>query len=250
MADFFNWLVGGSFSSLAFLVIIGTITFVMLLIYIIAFIQGREVTIGSLNIGKRPDLKPQNIDKIIAENNEIFKFPMIIRDQVDLVIGTVQQRLKNAKNEIRISGNDNKFIAESASIWVKEALSRGVTVKILCIDPESAVPTMLAKIDPRFPTAESFKDSMESVEKELLRIRKEFPHNFEFRYLPILPAIGFFITDPSSYSGMTKIEIYISKPYKYIDSRPHIIIPHDLNEWRDYFNSQWDNYWNISRELK
>ncbi len=242
MTDFFNWLIGNSISSLIFIVIIGVLTLGLLAIYIAAFVQGREIALGPLNIGKKPD------DKKIINQDGISQFPIILRDQVDPLIGSVQQRLKNARNEVRISGNDNKFVAESASTWVREALNRGVVVKILCTDPKSTVPAMLAKIDPRFTTAAAFEESMESVDKELRRIKQEFPRNFEFRYLPILPAMGFFITDPASPTGITKIEIYIAKPYKYLDSRPHIIIPNKATEWRDYFNAQWDNYWHISRE--
>lgn len=88
---------------------------------------------------------------------------------------------------------------------------------------------------------------MRTVISELQNIKNQFPQHFEYRLLPILPAIGFFITDSKSAQGIVKVEIYTSKPWYPKESRPHFVIPHHAYEWRNYFLSQWDNYWNMSR---
>ncbi len=249
MADLFNWLNGGSWLSIIIIVVVFVVICICILEFVVGFFQGREISFWPLRIGKKPNETRTPVAKQVLDAfRGVAKVPLVTRDQLDQLTGTVQQRLSKAKDEIKVSGNDNKFIAESGSSWIEDALRRGVRIKIVCVDPKSPATDMLPKIDPRFPTASTFVESMVSVEKVLRRLRKEFPRHFEFRYLPLLPRIGLFITDPVSPSGIIKVEFYVSKPYKHIDSRPHIIIPPDLADWRRYFLAQWDNYWQISQE--
>lgn len=246
MSDFFIWLSGGSISSTIFVIISCIFLLSVPLIYTTAFIQGREVSFWPPRIGARPNKTGFTDSQAKSKVNPV-RVPIIVRDQIVESLGTIQQNLENAKAEVFISGNDCKFVAESASPWVEHALRRGVSIKLLCVDPKSNVPHMLAKIDPRFPTAGSFVDSMASVEKVLQRLKRDYPRYFDFRYISILPAMGFFMTDPSLKTGIVKIEFYVSKPYGRLNSRPHIIIPPELTEWREYFHVQWNNYWELSR---
>jgi hypothetical protein len=57
--------------------------------------------------------------KTSDKQKTVPKVPIIVRDQVGQLVGTVQQCLKNAKNEVRISGNDCKFVVESSSPWIE-----------------------------------------------------------------------------------------------------------------------------------
>jgi hypothetical protein len=186
--------------------------------------------------------------KIIASNrpkmdNRVDGFIFIERQDVDKIIGSIEERFANAKHEILISGNDNKYIAESCSALVDEALSRGVRVKILCTDPNSEAASMLPIIDPRYENAEDFKISMTPVIRELNKKKEKYPNLFEYRLLQFMPAISFFIVDPLLPSGIVKSEIYTAKPY---NSRPHFILPID-SKWRLFFVNQWNNYWNSAK---
>lgn len=169
----------------------------------------------------------------------------IERQDVDKTIGTIEKRFKAARHEILISGNDNKYIMESCSALIDDALSRGVRIKILCTDPESPAAEMLAIIDPRYKSAFDFKVSMASVIWEMEKRRLAYPTLFECRLLQFLPAISFFIVDPLLPSGIVKFEIYTAKPY---ESRPHFILPVD-NKWRSFFINQWNNYWGLARKI-
>jgi hypothetical protein len=170
------------------------------------------------------------------------------RNQVDRALGTVQERLRKANQDVWMSGNDCKFVAESLSGEITATLNRGIRIKILCVDPESSAIQMLARIDPRFPTPESFVNSMKSVENVLKDLSKQYPNLFEYRFLPILPALGFFITDPTDKKGIVKVEIYTTKEWKPIKSRPHFILSSISDQWRQYFISQWENYWGLARK--
>ena len=170
------------------------------------------------------------------------------RNQVDKELGTVSERFDNANESVFISGNDCAFVAVSESPRIEKLLGRNIRVKILVVDPDSTAPHMLAKIDPRFSTEKAFKESMITVKSGLREIKNKYPEHFEYRFLPILPALGFFIIDPYSEKGIVKIELYTAKEWKPIDSRPHLIIKKKERQWRNYFLNQWDNYWAMAKE--
>ncbi len=164
------------------------------------------------------------------------------RDSVDSAVGSVRTRLQRAQRSIFVSGNNCKLI-ESNRRHLKEAIDRGVEVKVLCVDPDGIGASILPLTDPAFDSVQSFKDSMISVKSAFASLEIENPL-FEIRYLPFPPSIGFFIVDPTAQDGLVKIEIYTSKPYGTVNSRPHIILNSD-ERWRSYFLNQWENLWNL-----
>ena len=104
---------------------------------------------------------------------------------------------------------------------------------------------MLALIDPRFE-GDNFKTEISGVTEQAFKWHKEYPQ-FEYKLLPILPAAGYFISDPNLSSKSVKVELYAARPWKPIDTRPHLIINDSFPEWRDYFIQQFVNYWNLSK---
>ena len=172
---------------------------------------------------------------------------LLDRNQVDRAIGKVHQRIRNANQSIWFSGNDCKLVAESCLGDIDAALKRSVRVKVLCVDPQSEAVAMLPVIDPRFPTANSFRSSMTLVTEVLSDFAQRYPDLFEYRFLPILPAQGFFITDPTDKKGIVKVEIYTAKEWSPLGSRPHLVFSSRSGRWRQYFVNQWENYWALGR---
>ncbi len=54
MTDFFQWLAGGSISSLIFIIVLGLAITGIIFIYVIAFLQGREVSFWPPKISEKP----------------------------------------------------------------------------------------------------------------------------------------------------------------------------------------------------
>ncbi len=72
------------------------------------------------------------------------------RNDVDGVVGTVEERFDHAQEEVWISGNDNMFVARCLSGFLVKALRRRLKIRLLGVDPDSAAASMLSLIDPRF----------------------------------------------------------------------------------------------------
>lgn len=184
----------------------------------------------------------------LKSNKKFRRILFLDRNQVDKEIGTVSERFDNAKECVYISGNDCAFVAVSESARIEKLLKRNVRVKVMLVDPDSAAPGMLPKIDPRFPTEAAFKESARNTILCLRELKKRYPNLFEYRLLPILPALGFFITDLNSDKSILKIEIYTAKEWTPIDSRPHLVIKRKEKQWKNYFINQWENYWSLAKE--
>jgi TIR domain len=200
------------------------------------------------NSGRASKAELDRVAQVISEVATLRTLVRLVgRDELNSAIGGLEDRLTNIRERLMVSGNDCKAIVESKSGFLTKALDRGVKIRILCVDPKSAhAVETLVMIDPRFDDATDFTLSMQAVERVLTKLRSTYPNLFEFRYMPIAPSVGIYISDPGLPTAVIKVELYTPKPWKPIDTRPHILLKHD-GAWRDYFLSAWENYWNMSR---
>lgn len=190
-----------------------------------------------------------HIRQAIKANGPSAATPLLVdRHNVYSVVGSFENRLASAQEEIRFSGFDCKYAILEQTSALEAALSRGVKIKIMCLDPEqpSAV-SMLRMIRGHYLSDNDLRESMSAIQPLLCGWHKEHKERFEFRYLPVLPVVGMFILDPER-EGIMKIELYTHEQ-RYGDvSRPHLIIPPSISSWRKYFLKQWDLYWKYSRK--
>jgi len=181
-----------------------------------------------------------------TEPQSTVTLPIYTRKEFDRAVAPIEDRLENVEAEVWISGNDNQFIAVALSGFMLDLLRRGRTVRLMGVDPESPAAEMLARIDPRFE-GNTFKREVDHVTEAVADWYKAFPKQFEYKLLPILPALGFFITDPRRPSQTVKVEIYTAKPWDPLKSRPHLVIAETAPSWREYFIRQFENYWDLSK---
>ena len=154
------------------------------------------------------------------------------RDEQLRLLPGISERFDAAQQEVRFSGNDCAAMVIENGPVIRRALKRGVAVKVMAADPSAlGMDRMLHLIDPRFPKPGEFERSMAHISVDLLEMSEHFP-NFEYRLLPVLPALGFFMVDPLT-GGLVKVEFYVPSPWHPIPSRPHLTISPGMGEWRD-----------------
>jgi hypothetical protein len=182
-----------------------------------------------------------------ADGGNAASCPIYTRNQIDQAIGSIDERLRDPIEELWLSGLDNTYVAVAQTAPLLDALHRGTKIKLMGVDPKSPARAMLDLIDPRYE-ANSLEKQVNKVTDTAREWRKYYPETFEYRLLPIVPALGFFIINPKLPSRQVKIEIYTMRPWKPPDSRPHFVIPEHMPEWREYFTVQFDNYWNLGND--
>jgi hypothetical protein len=172
--------------------------------------------------------------------------PIYTRKQIDHAIGSIDDRLRGHVEELWISGLDNTYVAIAETAPLLRILDQGAKVRLMGVDPKSRAPAMLDQIDPR-TEANSFESQVNKVTEVAREWSKRFPETFEYRLLPVVPALGFFIVDPNRPSQQVKFEIYTARPWNPLGTRPHFVITEQLPEWREYFTTQFENYWELSK---
>lgn len=171
---------------------------------------------------------------------------LVDRTQVYSVAGTLENRLRSAQEEVRISGFDCKFVFDHREV-IEAALSRGVKVKLMMVDPNAEAVSLLPKVDEHYLSDSQLRASIGKNQPLLSEWYQTYKGLFEYRFLQVLPVVGMFISDPDR-EGVMKIELYTHEQHQGDVSRPHLIISPAISSWRRYFLKQWDLYWRSSRK--
>ncbi|MDQ6947093.1 MAG: hypothetical protein M3256_12710 [Actinomycetota bacterium] len=183
------------------------------------------------------------VQALATPGNEQFA----TRGELTALIGSIDDRLDAIRDSACISGNDMALVVGSKAHRIEALLAEGRRFQIMCADPKTgSAPTTLAQIDPQFEDPEAFIKAMESTDHRLRVLRNRHPEQFEFRYLPFAPSVGFFITDPHQADGVIKLELYVAKPFLPGGSRPHVVIS-EQSQWREFWLKQWENYWALGQ---
>ncbi len=188
------------------------------------------------------------IREAIRTNGSRAATPLLVdRQHVHGVVGSIANRLASARSEVRISGFDCKFVVLEQTAAIEAALTRGVRIKILCLDPESSsVVELLQKVPSHSPSVDDLRRAVAYKHPLFYKWRTTFSDLFEVRFLHVLPVVGMFIADPAN-DGVIKVELYTHEQRHGDISRPHLIIPSSIGSWRNYLLRQWELYWNSSR---
>jgi len=215
----------------------------------VPFLQ--SVRFESVESGLKSDAQHAEVLRVAQTISEMVtlrsRVRLASRGDLESEFGDLEERLTSVKSHLKISGNDCAGLFPGKLAFIRQALRDGVRIDVMCVDPtvQSAV-EHLVRIDPVFESESDFIRSMTSIEPILRNLRTQFPNLFSFRYTPVAPAIGLFISDPGLPAARIKVEMYTPKPWRPVRTRPHVILNNDTM-WVEYFLNSWDNYWNMSR---
>lgn len=188
------------------------------------------------------------IREAIRTHGSRAETPLLVdRQNLYSVAGTIDNRLASAQEEVRISGFDCKYVILDHSSAIEAALSRGVKIKFMILDPsDRSTLDLLQRVRDHCPSEDDLRRANAVTNRLLTEWRKAYGSTFEIRYMPLLPVVGLFISDPEK-DGVMKVELYTHEQRHGDVSRPHLIIPPSIGAWRRYFLRQWDLYWQCSR---
>lgn len=202
---------------------------------------------GNVNLQSALGSACTEIGEVINDVGITVATPSLVdRSMVYSVVGTLDSRLQSAQEEIRISGFDCKYVIRDHSEAIEAALSRGVKFKVMMVDPNTEAVSLLDKIEQHYLSDNDLRGSICKSLPLLSQWRKAHEKLFEYRYLPVLPVVGMFISDPYK-EGIMKVELYTHEHRHGDVSRPHLVISPAIISWRRYFLKQWDLYWERSR---
>lgn len=238
MADLLQWLTHNPIV----IVLISVIILVIVLMYLVAFLQGREVSFWPPKIGSKENVPLKQKDKSPVRQKPLLDEKLIWHNDIPIN----HEGISNAKTIDWMSITLNRtFPIIKADVY--DCIKGGGLIRILLVDPESEVPNVLANSGHFHGNTDKVVHSIETTIDQITAWKDEFPNsNIEVRLMPCPPPYRITIMDRHLAIGYLYARIPVFNNSKDI---PTIAIKAEDKVWFDFFVDQYEKYWAISKPV-
>lgn len=241
MAEFFQWLSNGSTPATIFIGILVVLIAVIVLIFLTAFIQGREISFYPPKIGEKPAAKKNATPKTDGSKNPVIK------GSVDSIFITEPPTFDDdalKANNIFILGMNLRRTLTNYYGMLEAKVNDGGNLKFLLVDPKSDAIPMIAARNYVYRDAEKLGEIVESTLDTLKQLQStsKTRGTIEVRILRHVPAYGLLLLDAESQKGRIRVDIY---PYRVSpDTYPSFWVERKLDKkWYEFFKNQFYVMW-------
>lgn len=236
MNELIKWLTINPIAGTIALATFAIVILAAIIIYLVAFFQGRELSFWPPKIGSKPHKRsPSDTPKysetastaagIMLEDRRAFSTPF-------------EQRIASVQNVYLLGINLVGIVTHHES-FIKERAKEGCVFRILMVDPRFFT-------DHDFPAywtggPRRKEHLLQSVE-DLVHIRQE-TQNLKIRFLQLPPPFSLLMIDHETDHGEVRVEFYTYN--ENVSERPHFILKKEQNKyWYDFFVNEFDVAWN------
>jgi len=241
MNSFLQWLSTNTIATTILILAIGVLVPSIAALFIVAFIQGREISFWPPKIGKKPDTGNSKTTSKTNEKKALETVSFCNREGFTVPFNT---RLENADFVYMMGINLVGLLSHFHSSIISKAQS-GCHFKILLLDPEfydwASMPT-------------SWQGELEHVKylEHSIHTIQDFlkkTDNIELRFLPFPPPYTMMIIDPDTPKSEIQVELYIYGRSQH--DRPHFLLTPNKNAyWYKIFQKEFDLAWKQSRSFE
>lgn len=230
MDAFFQWIANNSIASNALVISFCILLLFFIVVYLVGFFQGREISFWPPKIGAKLDssnvirnqkTKPSSVD---LNNRQGFSVPL-------------EERIANAREVYLLGLNLVGLVSHFEGI-ISEKAGNGCKFRIITLDSDFFA-------TPKLPT--SWYGSLRR-KQDLEQSHRVWAHlltkstNIQVRMLPLPPPFSLLLIDPGKDHGEVQVEFYTYQPSA--SSRPHFILKKPQHtEWYDYFRNEFELAW-------
>jgi hypothetical protein len=201
----------------------------IILIFVVAFIQGREVSFYPPKIGAKLDKTDLSGKKGLFSTVEIV-------DRAGFSI-PIQKRLENAQTVYIMGLNLVNFVTQYQTIIESKALA-GCKFKILTLSTDIF---QHQELFPGWHGSLRRKDDLEYSLKTIEHLLNK-SGNIQIRFLAFPPPFSLFIINPERPDGEIQVELYTYEDDP--NKRPHFVLKNPPNEkWFNYFRAEFEQAW-------
>ncbi len=229
----------------------GGIIALVMLIYLVAFIQGREISfwpprIGSKNVSDEGNKKRKGLLKSRSLVDDFFleEFPSSFRDDI------------SAAQEVWIVGVTLRGTIRDFGGIIENKLRKGDKFRVLIVDPDSlALDIVTARYyGPISTDVERVRLRIKDSLKSLCGLKQIAPDNIEIRTINNPLTFGGFCINPETESGVLYLEHF---PFRTApDSIPRFVLQASDKHWYEFFKKEvlmlWSaaEVWDCKESLK
>jgi hypothetical protein len=259
MTELFNWLSSNSVAGNVVVAALGLIVVSVVVIYLIAFFQGRELSFWPPRIGgKVPErennlmldkdtsseaLKQNRKDMTKATNSlgafdvGLFReFPSRFRDDI------------HAAQELWLAGvSMSSPMEQYFSIFKDKLQNHKFKMKILLVNPNPAVPIMqIAVMRSISIDAERERLKTQSALSIAVKLKDIAPAQIEIRVIDNPLAYEAFMINPLKGKGEAYIRYYGFQTK--LGDEPHLVVTSNSDHWFGFYRDEMCNLWNAGRD--
>lgn len=244
--SFFDWLISGSLSAIIFIIAASLLVFSALLVYIVSFFQGREISFWPPKIGEKPERK-----KRLTSGKHI-------RKKVPLSIGAIfttesipfEEEMTDFTELYVVAMNLRRTLTNYYGCFEKR-LSEGANLRFLLVDPTSDAVPIIAERNYVYRDAKQLSGVIQSTLGNLAQLCADQPvkGTIEVRVLRHVPAYGLTLLNPERSNGRIRIDLY---PYQVPpDTYPSFWVTREQDEhWYQFFLNQFYLMWDSGKPFK
>lgn len=246
MTTFFDWLSNSPIATTAFIVAFGGVT----LIYMIAFLQGREISFWPPKIGERPSAtrKPKTPSRLPASTKEQNSRPVNIALMPEP--SSIGEYLTEFDELYVLAINSRRLVTNHYGL-LQGRLAQGATIRFLLVDPDGDAIPVIARRNFVYREPEQLKEAIRSTLENLTRLRSDQAKKgtIETRVFSYAPAFSMIAINPRDSDGKILVSMY---PYSVPpESNPSFWIEKSNGgEWYEFFLKQFDMMWETATDTR
>lgn len=246
MAEIITWIASGSIVSLIFFSLLVFAALTLLIVYLISFFQGREISFWPPKIGKKDSVK-----KIEAQKRNINKFTKSEVEDKSLQLISSESIFLDAEfnhcKSIYISGMNLRRTITNYYGFFEQKLTSGANLKFILVDPNSDAISFIAERNYVYKDKSKLIATIESTLSSLSQLSsiESKRGTIEVKLLSHVPSFGLILFDPELSSGKIKIDIY---PYRVPpDNYPSFYVKKNVEKlWFKFFYEQFYLLWDAA----
>lgn len=245
MDAFFQWLSSNTLATTILIVAFG----VVVVIYAIAFAQGREISFWPPKIGIK-DSKPKKGQKS-RKTGRYLKFEWAKGIDRDLI----PSRLANASTIDWMAVSMTKTL-EIYDEEIAACLKNGGQIRILLINPDSKVPNTLARLGNKYKNVQTItseiKNDINRTLSNVAKLHKMIPNcKLEVRYIIGQPPYRLMIINRALDIGYIRLRWVVTADAYDV---PTVTLSKnedtELVDFFDFIVSQFEEYWEMAQVAK
>jgi hypothetical protein len=250
MTTFFDWLSNNPIATTVFIVAFSSAVTCATLIYMIAFLQGREISFWPPKVGEKPSatIKPRTLSKLPANTKRQNPRP------VDIVFmpepPSVGEYLTDLDELYVLAINSRRLVTNHYGI-LQGRLAQGATIRFLLVDPDGDTIPVIARRNFVYREPEQLREAIRSTLDNLTQLRSDQlkKGTIETRVFSYAPAFSMIAINPRDSDGKILVSLY---PYSVPpESNPSFWIEKtNGGEWYEFFLKQFDMMWETATDSR
>lgn len=246
MGDVLKWLTENPRAAIPILILFGFLLTSAILVYVIAFFQGREISFWPPKIGSKPlsdseRKQASTAQKATGNTSENVSGMAFLQSRSDLK--SLEEQTRTASEIIILAISGVSLIGPHFGLFTRK-LQEGCRLRLILLDPESQAVNTWNLIAQYIATKREIEATLQQLSE--LTKSERYKGQCEVRLAPVFSPFSMVIIDSNKPTCRMVVEYHaFSTP---VINRPHVQLTRVGNwNWFDFYMGQFEKVWSDAK---